>query len=94
MATRYTEYDKTDIYEGEVLRKIQELLRICNKEQLPIFISTAVKNNEKGTEYKTDMFASATNDIFLKEDFFPNFVNVTNGFRTVPPAKIVEIDFD
>ena len=90
----YTNYNKNDIYETEVVKKIQELLRICNKEQLPIFVSVAVKNDENGTEYKTDMFASATNDIFLKDDYFPNFVNVTNGFRTVPPAKIVEIDFD
>ncbi len=91
---KYTEFDKTDAYETQVLKKIQELLRLCNKEQMPIFISVAVKNDEKGTEYKNDMFASATNDIFLKDDLFPNFVNVTNGFRTVPPSKIVEIDFD
>ena len=91
---KYTDFDKTDVYETQVLKKVQELLRLCNKEQMPIFISVAVKNDEKGTEYKNDMFASATNDIFLKDDFFPNFVNVTNGFRTVPPSKIVEIDFD
>ena len=91
---KYTNFDKNDTYETLVAKKIQELLRICNKEQMPIFISVAVKNDESGTEYKNDMFASATNDIFLKDDYFPNFVNVTNGFRTVPPSKIVEIDFD
>lgn len=92
--SKYTNYDKTDVYENQVIAKVQELLRLCNKEQMPIFISVAVKNNEKGTEYRNDMFSSATNDIFLKDDYFPNFVNVTNGFRTIPPSKIVEIDFD
>ena len=92
--SKYTEFDKEGIYGVEIEKKIFELLRLCNKEQLPIFISVAVKNDEEGTLYKNEMFASATNNIFLKDDFFPNFVNVTNGFRTIPPAKIVEIDFD
>ena len=91
---KYTEYDKEEIYEKELMEKIQEILRICNKEQLPIFISVAVKNDENKTKYVNEMFPSATNDIFLKDDYFPNFVNVINGFRTVPPSKIVEIDFD
>ena len=91
---KYTQFDKTEIYETEIIKKVQELLRECNKEQIPVFISVAVKNDDEGTEYRNDMFASATNNIFLKDDFFPNFVNVTNGFRTVPPAKILEIDFD
>lgn len=94
MKKTITTYDKTDIYETEVLKRVQELLRLCNKEQMPIFISVAVKNDEEGTEYKNEMYASATNNVFLTDDLFPNFVNVTNGFRTVPPAKIVEIDFD
>ena len=92
--SKYTEFNKTDIYENEIEKKIYELLRLCNKEQLPVFVSVAVKNDEEGTLYKNEMFASATNNIFLKDDFFPNFVNVTNGFRTIPPAKIVEVDYD
>lgn len=91
---KYTEYNKEEVYEKELMEKIQEILRICNKEQLPIFISVAVKNDENKTKYVNEMFPSATNDIFLKDDYFPNFVNVINGFRTVPPSKIVEIDFD
>lgn len=91
---KYTEYDKTDVYNSEILEKVQELLKVCNKEQIPAFISLAVKNDEEKTEYVNEMFPSATNNIFLKNDYFPNFVNVINGFRTVPPQKIVEIDFD
>ena len=91
---KYTNYDKTDTYEEQIQEKIQEILRICNKEQIPIFISVAVKNGEKGTKYINDMYASATNDVFLKDDYFPNYINVSNGFRTIPPSKVVEIDFD
>ena len=89
-----TNYDKKEEFETQLREKVQEILKICNKEQIPVFISFAVKNDEKKTEYINEMFPSATNDIFLKNDYFPNFVNVINGFRTVPPQKIVEIDYD
>lgn len=94
MPARYTQYDKKDIFNSTINSKIQELIQLCNAEQLPIFISVAVANNSEETEYCNDMFASATNDIFLKDDKFPDFVNVMNGFRTVPPSKIVVIDCD
>ena len=91
---RYTEFDKTDVFNSTINEKVQELIQLCNAEQMPIFVSIAVANNASGTEYRNDMFASATNDIFLKDDKFPDFVNVMNGFRTVPPSKIVVIDVD
>ncbi len=94
MAAKYTKYDKTDVFDSTINDKIQELIQLCNAEQVPIFVSVAVANDENHTEYRNDMFASATNDIFLKEDKFPDFVNVINGFRTVPPSKIVVIDVD
>jgi hypothetical protein len=91
---QYTKYDKTEIFNSTINNKIQELIQLCNAEQLPIFVSVAVANNAEKTEYVNDMFASATNDIFLKNDKFPDFVNVMNGFRTIPPQKIVIIDCD
>ena len=33
-------------------------------------------------------------EIRLKNDLFPKFVNVLNGFATVPPVDEVEIEFD
>lgn len=91
---RYTEFDKTEVFDTVINNKIQELIQLCNAEQMPIFVSVAVANNSEGTEYRNDMFSSATNDIFLKDDKFPDFVNVMNNFRTVPPSKIVVIDCD
>ena len=91
--SKYTEYDKTDEFDV-INEKIQELIQLCNTEQVPVFVSVAIANDENHTEYRNDMYASATNNIFLKDDKFPHFVNVINGFRTVPPQKIAQIDFD
>ena len=39
---RYTEFDKTDIFNATINEKIQELIQLCNAEQMPIFVSVAV----------------------------------------------------
>lgn len=89
---KYTNYDKKEIFDSTINNRIQELIQLCNAEQIPIFISAAVANNAEGTEYRNEMFSSESNDIFLKDDKFPDFVNIMSGFRTVPPSKIVVMD--
>lgn len=89
-----TIFDKTEVFDESIAPKIEEIIQICNREHIPIFISACVKNTEESSEYKTDMFASASNNIHLKNDLIPRFVNVTNGFTTIPPTDIIDIDFD
>lgn len=90
----YTKFDKTEIYDTRIQEKVDELVQICNREHIPLFVAACVKNDENDSEYRIDMYASASNQIMLKKDFLPKFVNVTNGFTTIPPADIVDIDFD
>ena len=88
-----TEFDKRDIYESLIEPKVTELIQLCNKERMPVFITVCVKNDDKDTEYENNMFASASNNIYLKKDRIPDHVNVMNGFSTTPPADIVELEF-
>jgi hypothetical protein len=88
------DFDKTYVFDSEIQERIDEIVRICNRERIPMFFCAAVKNSEEGTEYRKEMFATASNGITLKQDFIPSFLNVTNGFATVPPSEIVEIEFD
>lgn len=87
-------YDKTEAFELEIAPVMEELVQICNKHRVPFFATTCVKNDENGSEYRTEMYASASNEIRLKNDLFPKFVNVLNGFATVPPVSEIEIEFD
>ena len=89
-----TKFDKRDIYESEIEGKVIELLQLCNKYRMPMFVAIAVKNDEDGTEYMKEMFSSASNDIMLKDDYIRNFVNITNGFSTIPPVEDIEIEFE
>lgn len=88
------DFDKSDAYELEIQPAMETLVQICNKHHVPFFAAVCIKNDEKGSEYKADMYASASNEIRLKNDLFPKFVNVLNGFATVPPVDEVEIEFD
>ena len=89
-----TEYDKTDAFEFEIKPAMETLVQLCNKHHIPFFVATCIKNDESGSEYKADMYASLSNEIRLKKDLFPKFVNVLNGFLTVPPNDELEIMFD
>ena len=89
-----TTFDKTSEYSNEIEEKVTELIQLCNKERLPMFLAIAVKNSEEGTEYVNELFSSVSNNIYLKEDYIPHFVNITNGFTTIPPAEDIEIEFE
>lgn len=89
----FTEFDKKDIYENEIAEKVTELVQLCNKERMPMFITVCVKNDKHGTEYINDMFAAASNGIKLQKDVIPDHVNVMNGFKTSPPVDVVELEF-
>jgi hypothetical protein len=87
-------FDKTDVFDAQIQEKVDEVLRLCNRERIPMFFCAAVKNSEEGTEYRKEMFASASNGIKLTNDYLPDFVNVTNGFSTTPPFEMLEIPID
>lgn len=87
-------FDKTEVFDTQIQEKVDEVLRLCNRERIPMFFCAAVKNSEEGTEYRKEMFASVSNGIKLTNDFLPDFVNVTNGFATTPPAEMLELNFD
>ena len=89
-----TEFDKQYIFDSEIRPKLQQIMQICNREKMPMFFAVCTKNNNNETEYEKHIYSSQSNEIYLKEDLFRGFVNVTNGFNTVPPIKEIEIDFE
>ena len=91
---KYTVFDKEDVYTNEIEQKVIELKQLCNRERLPFFIAICTKNDEHGTEYKKEMLSAVTQEVRLKEDLIPKFVNVTLGFDIVQPVAAVEIEYD
>ena len=59
-----------------------------------MFVSVCVKNTDKETLYKNEMVSAVSSGIKLKDDKIVKFVNVLNGFDTVPKADNDVFDFD
>lgn len=90
--TNYTEYNKENIYNKEILEKVYELKLLCNKHRLPMFVSVCVKNDNNESKYVSEMVGSQSNNVILKNDLIPKFVNVLNGFDTIPKQEILEVE--
>lgn len=87
-----TEFDNSDIFQCEIEKRMEELKILCNKYRIPMFISMCIKNDKNGSVYKSDMVGTVSNEIYLKDDKIPHYVNVLNGFDTVPPQTDFEIE--
>lgn len=87
-------FDKTHEYEDEILDLVTKLRIACNRNKVPMFVSVCVKNTDKETLYKNEMVSAVSSGIKLKDDKIVKFVNVLNGFDTVPKADNDVFDFD
>ena len=94
MEKELTVYDNTEYYKKEIEPLINEIKHKCNRKAMPFFIATCIANNEKESVYANDMLASVSNNIILKDDLIPKFINVYNGFDTVLNKCSFEIDMD
>lgn len=80
-------YDHSKVYKEEIEPHVEAIKQICMYRRMPMFISIAVANNKKATEYKNDaVFA------FAKRHLFDNRINkmllALNGFKFDLPDDI------
>lgn len=87
-------FDKTHEYESEVIDLVTQLRIVCNRNKIPMFVSVCIKNDENGTKYKSEMVGAASSGITLTDDKLIGFVNVLNGFDTVPKREEIDFNFD
>lgn len=80
-------YDKTKEYEEYVKPQLVGLKKLCIKHHLPFFFATCVKNDDKESIYEKEMYSGLARGLDLTEDFFPDFVKVTLGFKTTMPRE-------
>ena len=60
MSDRKNYFNKKDVYTDKIEPLINQLKKACNLEKMPMFITVAVQNGPKGTEYKSDMILSSS----------------------------------
>lgn len=78
-----------NIYTEQIAPKIKEIRDICLKERIPYFTFFLLPDGSK----KVSTLTQAMLNIDPDEESIQHFMNILNGFTTVPPSQITEIDF-
>lgn len=81
-------YNKKSIYNKEIEPLVNQLKIICNLRQMPMFITVAVKNSPKGTEYISDTVLSSS-EIKLTDNRIASLLLKINGFEDRCPDYIL-----
>lgn len=81
--------DKMNVFRNEISDKLEEIKTLCKRERIPFFTCFAI-SDEKETNYVADIATPAGMNVKMKNDKFPDFANVLNGFKTIPYTTIVE----
>lgn len=88
-----TVYNKSDVFDTQIKDLIEQIQQICKKENIPFFFSAAVENNVADTKYEVYALTATPMELSLAEDDIVKHINVFNGFDTVPPENLPELEF-
>ncbi len=83
-------FDYTEIYQKEILPKIDEIKKVCVKNKIPFLISCAPKNTQTDTTYYNDGILTGSMNINLYDDRFERYLLVINGARLAPIGDQIE----
>ena len=89
------EFNKTSTYDSQIAPAANALVDLCYKHGIPMFFSAAVANTDDGaTEFRTEYVSASKVGVTLQDDQLSRHVNVNNGFDTVIPTTLDEIEIE
>lgn len=88
----YNRFNKEDILENVLKSKIEEIKQICYNEKIPFFISLCYKNTNDTSCYYNEVMGSRASNLYLVDDKFKDYINIVNGFITIPKRNELTID--
>lgn len=87
-------YNREEIYKKHIKEKVEEINDLCKSFGIVHFMSFCLQDDDKDTKYENFICGSSSNGVSLKKDYIRGYINVSNGFDTVPPsASINENDY-
>lgn len=86
-----TEYDKTSVYKKQIVPLIEDIVKVCTKEKIPMFISLAPKSTTDETTYYNDGVLTGSLGITLHEDEFEKYLGVLHGGKITFPGGDPEL---
>ena len=89
---QYIAFDKKAVFDEEIQPVLEHLTSLLRHYDIPYFFAAAIKSDESGTEYVFESEDNWSTASHMKDDKIPGFIKVVNGFRTVLPEDILEVD--
>ena len=89
---RYITFDKQEVFQKEIQPVVKHLTSLLRHYEIPYFLAAAVRSDDAGTEYVFESHDEWSTSSRMKDDKIPGFIKVVNGFRTVLPDGLVEMD--
>ena len=85
-----TVYNKTDFFESEIKKKLDEVVFLCGIHKIPFFYAACPRNDEEnGTLYVSDVVGAAGREVILVDDRISKHICVAAGFDVVPSRNDV-----
>lgn len=90
MKRKITKYDKTEVYKKEIAPIISDLKVACTFAGLPMFVTVAIKNDDKtGTTYESSIVQASTG-YKMADPCINTILMHMNGFPVDYPDYIKE----
>ena len=90
MKRKITKYDKTEVYKKEIAPIISDLKVACTFAGLPLFVTVAIKNDDKtGTTYESNIVQASTG-YKMADPCINTILMHMNGFPVDYPDYIKE----
>lgn len=80
-------FDKTKEFDEEIKPLIEKIDIKCREKRIPYFFTCAIKNNETGTQYSSNMLSSVKSGRNLENDVIAEGIKVLRGYHAVPSNK-------
>lgn len=77
-------YDLSKKYEDTVLPLVQEVQKVCYKLNIPFFMTFAVADDGRKTEFVSEIYDEVAAGIPLTQDYINKMACVLRGFIVVP----------
>lgn len=83
----------SEVYDKKIKPLVEEINEICISEKIPYFATFVISDKEGKTEYETYRLTPGVAEVKINDDRITKMLNVANGFDTIPPHKMLELEF-
>lgn len=89
---KYLDFDNQEVFKEEIRPVLEHLTSLLRHHNMPYFFAVAIKTNDSGTEYAFESHDEWSSAQRMRDDKIPGFIKVVNGFKTVLPEGILEVE--